>query len=435
MLTGDISCLYLALFLLMLIRYGGDWETSWAIHLRPFSLTFVLWILILYGTYLYETRYLRFGINTLRAIGTAVMLATITSVTAFYIFPPGLIYPRRNMILFAMIFGLVVTLWRWFFYKTAGRKIKTNILFIGGGKEAEELTQYFREQRHLGYENKGELEVLPDNIGEVKEKINRENIKLVVVRSEENNNRTNSLFSLLSSGISVVELEQFYEDILGKVSPETFSDLWFIQNLENINAEVYKIIKRSTDIVIGTLGFVLFLALYFPIALVIKIDSRGPIIFKQKRVGRNNEEFVIYKFRTMKVLNRDGSAEIQGAQWTDENDDRITKVGKFLRTTRADELPQFWNILVGDMSFVGPRPERPEFVKKLANAIPYYNMRHLVRPGLTGWAQINFEYGDSVDDARTKLQYEIYYAKKRSMALDVAIILKTIRTVITRQGQ
>ena len=137
----------------------------------------------------------------------------------------------------------------------------------------------------------------------------------------------------------------------------------------------------------------------------------------------------------MKALSPDGSAETEGPRWASTDDSRVTRVGNFLRKTRLDELPQFWNILIGDMSFVGPRPERPEFVEDLGQKIPYYNMRHLVRPGLTGWAQINFEYGDSVDDARIKLQYDIYYAKKSSIALEIAIILKTIRTVLTRQGQ
>lgn len=136
----------------------------------------------------------------------------------------------------------------------------------------------------------------------------------------------------------------------------------------------------------------------------------------------------------MKVFGKDGSAEVGGAQWTKKGDSRITKIGGFLRKTRLDELPQFWNILKGDMSFVGPRPERPEFVSKLEKQILYYNIRHLVRPGLTGWAQINFEYGDSVEDARIKLQYDIYYAKKRSLTLDIAIIVKTVKTILTRQG-
>ena len=434
-LAGDWAGLYLALFLLMTLRYGGDWQINWDLQIRPFSLTFILWILILYGTYLYETRFLRFGVETLRAIGTAVAIATVTSITAFYVFPPGLIYPRRNMVLFAIIYAIVLTLWRWAFYKTAGRTIKTNLIFIGGGKEVRELNDHFRENKHLGYDNKGEFEGMPEDIGPIIEKIENEGVRLVVVSGKDNETFTKHLFPLLASGATVIELGDFYEQITGKVSLEIFSDMWFVKNLEDLNANVYKIMKRFLDTVIGIIGLLLLMALYAPVALLIKLDSRGPIIFKQKRVGKKNEVFTMYKFRTMKALSPDGSAETAGARWADEYDTRVTKVGRFLRKTRLDELPQFLNILRGDMSFVGPRPERPEFVKDLSKKIPYYNMRHLVRPGLTGWAQINFEYGNSIEDARTKLQYEIYYAKKRSVALDVTIILKTIRTVLTRQGQ
>lgn len=434
-LIGDWAGLYLALFLLMVVRYAADWQANWDIHLRPFSLLFPVWIIILYGTYLYETRFLRFSIDTLRAIGTAVSIALVASITAFYIFPPGLIQPRRNMVIFALLYAVITILWRWLFYKTAGRKIKTNLIFIGSGPGTKELNAYFKKHKHLGYENKGEIKELPDDLTQLRRKIREENVRLIVVSGTENKSFARHLFPLLSSGATVITLEEFYERVLGKVSTEALSDLWFIKNLEDINVEVYKFLKRITDIAVSLLGLVI-LAITFPvISLLIKADSKGPIIFKQKRVGKNNEVFLMYKFRTMKALSPDGSAETEGPQWASTDDSRVTRVGNFLRKARLDELPQFWNILIGDMSFVGPRPERPEFVEDLGQKIPYYNMRHLVRPGLTGWAQINFEYGDSVDDARIKLQYDIYYAKKSSIALEIAIILKTIRTVLTRQGQ
>lgn len=434
-LIGDWAGLYLALFFLVLVRYTTEWETNWDVHLRPFSLVFPLWIITIYGTYLYETRFLRFGIDTLRAIGTAVGIALLASITAFYVFPPGLIYPRRNMVIFALIYALLITLWRWSFYKTIGRTIKTNVLFVGGGNQVRELNTYFRENPGLGYHNKGEISHIPKNVDDIRGQIKKEDVRLLVIGGAEHEISTENLFPLLSGKATVISLEEFYERVLEKVSTEAFSDLWFIKNLEDINVNVYKFIKRTSDIAIGAIGLVFFAILYLPIAAAIKINSPGSAIFKQDRTGKNNEAFYMYKFRTMRVLSSDGSAETGGPQWASTDDTRITRVGNFLRKTRIDELPQFWNILIGDMSFIGPRPERPEFVEQLSKKIPYYNMRHLVRPGLTGWAQINFEYGDSVEDARIKLQYDIFYAKKRSIALDIAIIIKTIRTVLTRQGQ
>ena len=265
-LLGDIAGLYLALFLLMVLRYGPSWRANWDIHLRPFSLTFILWILILYGTYLYETRFFRFGVETLRAIGTAVALSVIASITAFYIFPPGLIYPRRNMVLFAIIFTIMITLWRWFFYKAAGGKIKTNLIFIGEGKEVEELSEYFDSHVELGYNNKGEVGHLLENIETLKQKIKEDEIRLIVVNGREHERFAKHLFPLLASGATVIELGEFYERVTGKVSLETFSDLWFIKNLENINANVYRIAKKSTDTVIGTLRTVFYPFLFIPIS-------------------------------------------------------------------------------------------------------------------------------------------------------------------------
>ena len=432
---GDWAGLYLSLFLLMLVRYGADWQRNWGIHLRPFSILFPIWILTLYGAYLYETRFFRFSIDTLRAIGTAIFIALVASITAFYIFPPGLIYPRRNMVIFAAIYGVVLTLWRLGFYKIVGQRIKTNVLFLGSSPEVNELTEYFREHPHLGYTNAGVLDAASNCLNHINGTVAEKSVGLIVVSGDKNRGLTKNLFPLLSAGTTVIELEEFYERTLSKVSLEIFSDLWFIKNLENINAEVYKIVKRTSDILFGAIGLIFLAILYLPIAIAIKLNSPGPIIFKQKRTGKNNKVFYMYKFRTMRALNPDGSAETEGPQWAADKDSRITGTGKLLRKTRLDELPQVWNILNGDMSFVGPRPERPEFVEKLAEQIPYYSMRHLVRPGLTGWAQINYEYGNSVEDARIKLQYDIYYAKKRSIMLDLTIILKTFKTVLTRQGQ
>jgi lipopolysaccharide/colanic/teichoic acid biosynthesis glycosyltransferase len=165
-------------------------------------------------------------------------------------------------------------------------------------------------------------------------------------------------------------------------------------------------------------------------AILVKISSPGPVLFRQTRVGRNEHPFTIYKFRSMVT-----DAEKDGAQWASEKDPRITKVGSFIRATRLDELPQLFNVLRGDMSIVGPRPERPEFITELSQKIPHYHLRHLVRPGLTGWAQVRYRYGSSFEDAAIKLTFDLYYVKNISMILDIKIALKTILTVLSRQGR
>ena len=282
---GDWAGLYLSLFLLMLVRYGADWQRNWGIHLRPFSILFPIWILTLYGAYLYETRFFRFSIDTLRAIGTAIFIALVASITAFYIFPPGLIYPRRNMVIFAAIYGVVLTLWRLGFYKIVGQRIKTNVLFLGSSPEVNELTEYFREHPHLGYTNAGVLDAASNGLNHINGTVAEKSVGLIVVSGDKNRGLTKNLFPLLSAGTTVIELEEFYERTLSKVSLEIFSDLWFIKNLENINAEVYKIVKRTSDILFGAIGLIFLAILYLPIAIAIKLNSPGPIIFKQKSIN------------------------------------------------------------------------------------------------------------------------------------------------------
>jgi len=183
--------------------------------------------------------------------------------------------------------------------------------------------------------------------------------------------------------------------------------------------------------VLGGMGVLLFSLL----ACLIKIETRGPVFIRQRRVGKNGRVFTLFKLRSMIASGPGGLAEENGARWAREHDTRITRVGAFLRKTRMDELPQIWNVLKGEMSFVGPRPERPEFVETLKKTIPFYDIRHMARPGLSGWAQINFPYGASARDALEKLRYDLYYLKHRSFLLDLAIILKTLKVLVSRGGR
>ena len=181
--------------------------------------------------------------------------------------------------------------------------------------------------------------------------------------------------------------------------------------------------------VVALIGAILSLPIAIVTAILIKIDSRGPVLYKQERVGKNGRIFTLMKFRSMRV-----DAEKDGPVWASNRDDRMTRLGRIIRKIRVDEIPQFWNILRGDMNFVGPRPERPHFIAQLAQEIPYYEQRHLIAPGLTGWAQIKYPYGASIEDARQKLQYDLYYIKKQSLTLDATIMFETIKTILSGRG-
>ncbi len=240
------------------------------------------------------------------------------------------------------------------------------------------------------------------------------------------------LMRLRLAGLPIMQFFDFYERYLWKVPVLELEDTWFAfaQGFSLLHHEVQLKVKRALDMLFAAIGLLAFLPLIVLIALVVHVTSRGPAFYNQLRCGYRSEPFRLHKFRTMVV-----GAETEGPQWSQPDDPRITRVGRFLRRTRLDELPQLWNVLVGEMSFIGPRPERPEFVAQLEHDIPYYDLRHLVKPGITGWAQVMFPYGASVDDAREKLEYDIYYIKNYSLGLDLYILFRTLRVVLSRGGR
>ena len=253
---------------------------------------------------------------------------------------------------------------------------------------------------------------------------------VVVLKERRENLPVRALFSCKLRGVDVIDAVTFYEKVTGKLLLEYIHPGWFVFNKGFIVSRIMFIKQRITDIFVSVLGIILSLPLFPLIALAIKLESKGPVFYQQARVGFKEEIFQIIKFRTM----REDAEQGIGAMWAQVNDDRTTRVGGFLRKTRLDELPQLFNILKGDMSFVGPRPERPEFVEHLNEKIPFYSRRHAVKPGLTGWAQVMYPYGASDEDALEKLRYDLYYIKNYSLSLVVLIILKTVKVVLFGKG-
>jgi sugar transferase (PEP-CTERM system associated) len=231
-------------------------------------------------------------------------------------------------------------------------------------------------------------------------------------------------------GIEILDAPTFYEVQCKKLMLEQITPSWFFLSSGFRRTTVFMAVKRSMDIMLSLIGLILTVPFFPLIALIIKLDSPGPLFFSQIRVGAHEKTFLLYKFRTMRQDAEKGT----GAVWSTENDPRITRIGAFLRKSRIDEFPQFYNVLMGSMSFVGPRPERPEFVEKLKQVIPYYSKRHFVKPGLTGWAQVCYPYGSTVEDAVEKLRYDLYYTKNLSSFLDLLIILETIKVVLFGRG-
>ena len=233
-------------------------------------------------------------------------------------------------------------------------------------------------------------------------------------------------------GQAVLNICDFYEMYWKKVPVDFLKRSWFLltDGFSLIQNPIGLRFKRLMDFGCAAILFSVTWPFMLLAAIAIKLDSPGPVLFSQERVGKNNRRFKIYKFRSMVT-----DAEKNGAQWATKNDSRVTKVGQFLRATRIDELPQLFNILTGEMSFVGPRPERHEFNEKIEAVVPFYNVRHLVRPGITGWAQVLFPYGASIEDSKQKLQYEIYYIKNYSILMDIEVVLKTVSVVLLGKGR
>jgi sugar transferase (PEP-CTERM system associated) len=238
------------------------------------------------------------------------------------------------------------------------------------------------------------------------------------------------LLSMKLQGVQFDHLASVYEEYTGKIAVENLRPSWLIFSSGFPKSVGLKAAKRASDLVAAVVGLILGVPLMVIIAAVLKVTSAGPVFYHQRRVGLNGHVFTVHKFRSMRLDAEAGT----GAVWATSNDERVTRVGRFLRRTRLDELPQLWNVLIGEMSLVGPRPERPEFVDALTRQIPFYGERHTIKPGLTGWAQVRYTYAASVEDAFEKLQYDLYYVKNLTFILDLLIVFKTIKTVILRRG-
>jgi sugar transferase (PEP-CTERM system associated) len=234
----------------------------------------------------------------------------------------------------------------------------------------------------------------------------------------------------LAGTVNIEEGASFYERVTGRVSLNMIRPSWLIFSSRGRQARISGIARNIVHRIVALIGALCSLPIALVTAVLIKLDSRGPVLYKQERVGKNGGAFTVMKFRSMRT-----DAEKAGPVWASLDDDRTTRVGKIIRKLRIDEIPQFWNILRGDMDFVGPRPERPHFVAQLAEEIPYYEQRHLIAPGLTGWAQIKYPYGASIEDARQKLQYDLYYIKNQSLMLDAIILFETVKIILFGRGR
>lgn len=316
--------------------------------------------------------------------------------------------------------------------------LRERVFVLGTGERAQRLVQGLRQRAELGIEVVGWTGTLEgvatrEEVAAQLLEISRNHAAHRVIVAMPDRRGTlpvSELLQLRLDGVKVEDATSWLEKMSGRIEVDNLYPSWLIFAEGFRFSTGFMLLRRLISVSIALIGLLLLLPVIPLVILAIKLDSRGPVLYRQQRVGRNNVPFYVYKFRTMA---QDAEAKT-GAVWAGANDPRITRVGKFLRASRLDEIPQLWCVLRGDMAFVGPRPERPEFVEWLTKEIPYYPVRHVVRPGVTGWAQVRYKYGNTVEDAKEKLQYDLYYIKNISLGLDLLIMFQTVKTIILARG-
>jgi sugar transferase (PEP-CTERM system associated) len=376
----------------------------------------------------------------------ALGLAWVALALAFYGFPQLMLGRGISLIALPLALGLMVS-WRVSIHWLLGHPdFGEKILIVGSGTLAIEVAREMLNRPDAGYRIAGFVGSDPELLGkslinprvigltsELDDVVRRHGIDRIVVAMGERRGQlpTSELLQLsLTGSVNIEEGASFYERVTGRVSLDMIRPSWLIFSSRGRQARISGIARNVVHRLVALTGAVLSLPLAIVTAVLIKLDSRGPILYRQERVGKNGGTFMVMKFRSMRT-----DAEKAGPVWASADDDRTTRVGRIIRKLRIDEIPQFWNILRGEMDFVGPRPERPHFVSQLAIEIPYYEQRHLIAPGLTGWAQIKYPYGASIEDARQKLQYDLYYLKNQSLMLDAIILFETIKIILFGRGR
>lgn len=441
LLVVDLASLVFLLELVYSIRIGEWHGDQWTMAL-PVTLTLLsLYVLDVYRT---DERVsgMRAPARTLTAVAFAGLLSAVTAYVMGYW---GNLFGRGVLPIALLLFAIWATLVRVFVSRWARLRAESvRWLVLGAGEASARLWRDFREVRAEGEmlflavdaHERGQAVArgLPQPVGTIDDLSPVRGCTGIVITLDPPmpDALVQDLMRMRFSSTAVYDLPGFYERFWLKVPVLHLQGGWLVFSyaFDLLQNPLGLRLKRILDIIASAFLLLLLTPLMIIIVLLLLMDSPGPAIYRQTRVGEGKRVFTLYKFRSMRV-----DAENQGPQWASVSDSRITRFGKFLRVTRLDELPQLWNVLHGDMSFIGPRPERPEFTEMLERQIPYYDSRHLVKPGITGWAQVLYPYGASVNDAREKLQYDLYYIKHYSLLLDIAIVFKTIRVVLLGRGR
>lgn len=432
----DIAFCISSLFLALFIKYNKcPTFQEYLIHLKIFIPVIISWVLGMYIFYLYSIDVYLPAYKLLFRMFCCYLISTVIGISYFYVFSTRLTPKRILLIYNSLVLGLLF-MWHLLCKKFFTNKyFKNKFIFMGYTPDVKSLLEltkikYYGNFIFEGIYDENSKYATIKTEQELEEYLFKRNIKTVVITSKYKltPSLSNMLMDAMGNKTVFYSLPDFYELIARKIPISSISEGWILNNISKAECIIYKSIKRAADIIFSILILFITSPIWLLSTFIIPLESKGPVIFKQKRLGLHSKEFILYKFRSMREENNT-------YKYTTENDSRITKFGNFMRKTRIDEIPQLINILKGDMSLIGPRPERPEYAIELQKQIPFYNQRLIVRPGITGWDQVSGEYhSPSTEDTYKKLQNDLYYIKNSSLSLDFSIAMKTIATMFMREG-
>lgn len=426
---GDILLLYFSLWLTLFLRdFGLPTSRIWSLHFAPFSILIGVWVLVFFISGLYEKHTLILKSRLPSTVFNTQVINSFIAVLFFYFIPYFGITPKTNLFIYLFLSFALILFWRIYGDRILHPSIKQKGIIVGSGEEMKELLEEVNNNPRYGLEFISSIDLDRasgvDFQEEILSRVYAEEVQIIAIdlKNEKVEPILPHLYNLIFSRVKFIDMYKIYEDLFDRVPLSLVRYNWFLENISTESRASYDILKRIMDVVASFIVGLISLLFYPLVILVIKLDDGGEIFFSQERVGKNNKIINLVKFRSM---SKNGNHE-------------ITRVGKWLRKLRIDELPQLWNVFKGDMSLTGPRPEIPTLVKHYELEIPYYNVRHLVKPGLSGWAQLyHTDPPKIVADAqktRCKLSYDLYYIKNRSVMLDFKIALKTLKTLILRSG-
>ncbi len=434
---GDIFFFVFSLWFALYLRYASIPSVEkFQAHLLPFSILFAVWILVYFIAGLYEKHTLILKSKLHSVIWRAQVVNSIFAIAFFYLIPVFGITPKTILFIYLFVSFIAILLWRLYGIKLLGSTQKQPALLIGTGDEMRELLSEVNNNSRYDLYFTSSIDVHDIDSIDIQEdiitKVYSDDIRIIAIdfSHEKVTPLLPHLYNLIFSKVRFIDSHRIYEDIFDRIPLSLVTYSWFLENISVTAKGAYDFLKRVMDFALALILGAFSLVFYPFVYIAIKLDDGGGVFIKQERIGQNNHVIRIIKFRTMSV-NDEGVGEVDRAQ-------KITRVGKFLRISRIDELPQLWNVLVGDISLIGPRPELPKLVNLYEKEISFYNIRHLIKPGLSGWAQLYQKtppkFSTDYDQTKIKLSYDLFYIKNRSFWLDIKIALKTIKALASRSG-